>query len=156
MSQSLAHVALHTVFSTKNRGRVFLIEKMRADVARYMTGAFDNLGCPVIRIGVVVDHVHVLHFMSRTRTIADVAGSVKRSSSTWIKEQPWAHGNVVFKGFAWQKGYGVFSVSASRKRAVADYIDRQMSHHKRQSFRDEYRAFLKKHGVVFDERYVWD
>ncbi len=156
MPQSLAHVALHTIFSTKDRARVFLIEKMRTDVARYMTGAFENLGCPVIRIGVVVDHVHVLHFLSRTRTIADVVGGVKRSSSGWIKAQPWARGNLVFKDFGWQNGYGVFSVSASRKQAVAEYIDNQAVHHKRRTFQDEYRAFLKKHGVEFDERYVWD
>jgi REP element-mobilizing transposase RayT len=85
-----------------------------------------------------------------------VVGTIKRSSSVWIKEQPWAYRNIDFKEFSWQNGYGVFSVSGSRKGVVAEYIDNQMEHHKRQSFQDEYRMFLKKHGLDFDERYVWD
>lgn len=73
------HVAIHLIFSTKNRKRVFLLEDMRSAVAKYMTGILDNIGCPVIRIAVAVEHVHILCFLSRTCTIADMVGSVKRS-----------------------------------------------------------------------------
>ena len=156
MPQSLAHIAIHTIFSTKKRQRVFLTENMRDNTARYMTGTLANIDCPVIRIAVVVDHVHILHFLSRTRAVADVVGVVKRSSSVWIKAQDWARGNLDFKEFGWQKGYGVFSVSRSRKVGVVVYIDNQMEHHRRQTFKEEYRAFLKKHGLEYDERYVWD
>ena len=156
MPQSLDHVAIHLIFSTKNRKRVFLLENMRSEVAKYMTGILDNIGCPVIRIALAVDHVHVLCFLSRTCTIADMVGSVKRSSSSWIKDQPWAHCNLDFKEFGWQNGYAVFSVSASNKQAVSEYIDNQIEHHKRLTFKDEYQGFLKKHGVSFDEKYMWE
>ena len=156
MPQSLAHLAVHTIFSTKNRQRVFRTQAMRSATAAYATGILKGQNCPVIRIGVVVDHVHVLHFLTRTRTIADVVGCLKRGTSEWIKRQPWARGNIDFKDFAWQKGYGAFSVSPSRKAPVCAYIDGQQEHHHRVTFKDEYRRFLVEHKVEFDERYVWD
>ena len=156
MSQSLCRVTLHMVFSTKDRRRVFRTQEMRDATSAYVTGIMKNLECPVIRIGTVVDHVHVLYQQNRTETIADVVGTVKRGSSEWIKSQPWARGNVDFAQFHWQGGYGVFSVSESRIAAASEYIDRQMEHHKRVAFQDEYRDFLKRHNISFDERYVWD
>ena len=156
MPQSLARVLLHLVFSTKDRRRAFLTDPMQRDTCRYMTGVLQGLDCPVVRINVVTEHAHVLHVMSRTRTIADVVGTVKRESSDWIKDQPWARGNADFAGFHWQKGYGVFSVSESNVPAVAEYIDGQVEHHRRVTFQDEYRRFLRRHGIAFDERYVWD
>ena len=156
MPQSLARVSLHLVFSTKDRRRVFLTDRMQQDTCRYVTGVLKGIDCPVIRINVVTDHAHVLHLMSRTRTIADIAGTVKRESSEWIKDQSWARGNADFAGFHWQKGYGVFSVSESKIPSVVEYIDRQVEHHRRVTFQDEYRAFLRRHGITFDERHVWD
>jgi hypothetical protein len=100
--------------------------------------------------------VHVLYLQSRTTTIADVVGAVKRDSSDWIKDQIWARMNPDFAQFHWQNGYGVFSVSESRIEEVAAYIDVQMEHHHRTTFQDEYREFLRLHKVPFDERYVWD
>lgn len=156
MPQSLARAIFHLVFSTVDRHRVFLLEKMRTETARYMAGVLANLECGAIRIGVATDHVHILHILSRTRTIADVAGTAKRESSEWIKEQPWARGNAGFSQFHWQKGYATFSVSESQVPSVADYIDGQLEHHSRVTFQDEYRGFLDKHKVSYDERYVWD
>jgi len=144
------------VFSTKNRQRVFLTDGMRGDTCRYLTGILNNLDCPLIRINIVTDHVHVLHQMSRTRTIADVVAAAKRESSEWVKTQPWARLNADFAQFHWQKGYGVFSVSESMIPTVIEYIDGQMEHHRRVTFQDEYREFLKRHNLEFDERYVWD
>ena len=156
MPQSLSRIGLHLIFSTKERARVFRTEEMRNGTSAYFTGILQKLECPVIRIGVAVEHVHVLYLQSRTAAIADVIAAGKRESSEWIKTQPWARGNADFAQFHWQAGYGVFSVSASRIEAVSAYIDGQMEHHRRVTFQDEYREFLKRHKVPFDERYVWD
>ncbi len=156
MPQSLARIPLHLVFSTKDRRRAFLTRQMRDAVAGYITGILKKLGCPVIRIRVVTDHVHILYLQSRSQTIADVVATVKRESSSWIKKQDWAHMNPDFAQFHWQNGYGIFSVSESKIAEVSKYIDGQMEHHKRFSFQDEYREFLKRHNVPFEEKYVWE
>jgi REP element-mobilizing transposase RayT len=156
MPQSLARVSLHLVFSTQDRRRVFRTAEMRDATAGYVTGVLKNLGCPVMRIAVAVDHVHVLFLLSRTVPVADAVAAVKRESSEWIKDQPWARLNADFAQFHWQKGYGIFSVSESRTDAVVKYVDGQMEHHKRVTFQDEYREFLKRNNVAFDEQYVWD
>ena len=156
MPQSLSRITLHLIFSTKKRRRVFLLPNMRDAVAGYITGILKNQGCILIRIGVVTDHLHILYAQSRTKTVAEVVAAVKRESSSWIKKQSWAHMNPDFAQFHWQNGYGVFSVSESRVEDTVKYIDNQMEHHKRISFQDEYREFLKNHNIPFDERYVWE
>jgi REP element-mobilizing transposase RayT len=156
MPQSLARISLHLVFSTKDRRRVFVASEMRDAVAGYLTGILKNMDCPVIRIGVATDHAHVLYLQSRKETVADMVAAVKRGSSAWIKDQPWARMNPDFAQFHWQNGYGVFSVSESSVKDVVKYINSQMEHHKRVTFQDEYRAFLKRHNVPCDERYVWE
>lgn len=87
----------------------------------------------------------------RTRSVSDVVKETKRVSTNWIQEQ--AH---ALKEFHWQSGYGVFSVSQSNVEGVIEYIRHQQEHHRKVTFQDEYRAFLRKHAVEFDERYVWD
>ena len=156
MPQSLANVWLHTVFSTRNRQRVFLQGDMRDATCSYMTGILQEIDCSVARINVTADHVHILHQLCRTRTIADVVGTVKRRTTDWVVEQEWAQGNLDFHNFHWQHGYGTFSVSESATVDVKKYIDTQEEHHRRMTFQDEYRALLRKHGIDFDERYVWD
>jgi hypothetical protein len=88
----------------------------------------------------------------RTITQADWIKEVKRVSSGWVKE----HDPISCSDFTWQAGYGVFSVSASRLDAVREYIGTQEAHHRKTTFQDEFRALLRKHGVEWDERYVWD
>lgn len=156
MPQSLARAIMHLVFATRDRRCAFRLERMRTDTAAYIAGILNHLDCAAIAIGVAADHVHILHLLSRTRTIADVAGTVKRESSEWIKQQPWALGNVDFADFHWQTGYGVFSVSESRVEAVTTYIDQQMDHHRQMTFQDEYRTFLQRHRIEYDEQYLWD
>jgi REP element-mobilizing transposase RayT len=156
MPQSLARVVLHLIFSTRNRQRVFLTEEMREHTTCYMAGILQNLGSSAIRIGLATDHVHVLHALSRTTSVSDLVATVKRESSEWIKQQPWARGNLDFAQFHWQRGYGVFSVSESQIQLVKDYIDQQLGHHRQVTFQEEYREFLRKHSQTFDERYVWD
>ena len=156
MPQSLSRVVLHVVFSTKNRRRVFLLDEMRTHTTQYMAGVLRNLDSPALRIGLVTDHMHILHVLSRTRTIAEVVGAAKRGTSEWVKQQSWARGNSDFAQFHWQKGYGGFSVSESQIPMVTAYIDGQAEHHRRVTFQEEYREFLKRHNAEFDERYVWD
>ena len=156
MPQSLANIWLHTVFSTQNRQKVFLKEHMRDSMCSYMTGVLRDMGCWVARINLTTDHIHILHQLSRTSTIADVVATIKRRTTDWLAEQEWTRGNADFHQFHWQKGYGVFSVSESATEDVKEYIDKQIEHHKRVTFQDEYRALLRKHSIEFDERYVWD
>ena len=99
----------------------------------------------------VEDHIHILFELSRTATISEVVEEVKKSSSRWIKTQ-----GIEFRAFAWQAGYGAFAVSESSVGAVRDYIIRQPEHHRIKSFQEEYRAFLERHRISFDENYVWD
>jgi REP element-mobilizing transposase RayT len=150
MPQSLARLHVHLIFSTKHRER-FLTDAVRDALHAYMAAVLQNLGCSPVLINSVEDHVHILFELARTVSVSEVVEEVKKSTSKWIKTQ----GNE-FAGFAWQAGYGAFAVSQSNVAVVRDYIAQQREHHHRKSFQEEYRAFLAKHRVTFDERYVWD
>jgi len=97
------------------------------------------------------DHVHILYELARTVSVSQAVEEVKKSSSKWIKTQ-----GAEFAGFSWQAGYAAFAVSESNAQAVRDYIANQRDHHRQKTFQEEYRAFLEKHHVAYDERYVWD
>jgi REP element-mobilizing transposase RayT len=150
MPQSLANVIIHLVFSTKDR-RAFFDPDIRAELHAYLAAVARNAGCDGSRVGGTADHVHVAVRFSRTSTIAELVENLKTSSSRWLKTR-----SPVFADFAWQRGYGAFSVGPADFDALIAYIDGQEEHHRKQAFCDEYRAFLKKYGVSFDERYVWD
>jgi REP element-mobilizing transposase RayT len=150
MSQSFAKIYVHLIFSTKNREPV-LHDSVRDSLHRYQATVLQNLGCPPVLINSGADHVHILFELSRTVAVREVVEEVKTSSSKWIKTQ-----GKEFAGFAWQAGYGAFGVSESNRLAVEKYIAGQKEHHRKKSFQEEYRAFLEKHRVVYDERYVWD
>jgi len=110
-----------------------------------------SAGCDCYRAGGVGDHVHLAIRLSRTMTIASLVEELKTSSSKWLKTQ-----QKELDRFSWQRGYGAFSVGPSDLDAVVAYIDNQEEHHRTKSFQEEFRAFLAKYGVEFDERYVWD
>jgi putative transposase len=151
MPQSLSNVVLHIIFSTKHR-RPFLREpKVRDVMIGYLVGTLRNLQCPSIIVGVVEDHVHILCNLSRTMTIANLVERVKTSSSARIKEE-----GPFLRDFHWQDGYGAFSVSQSKVEEVKRYIADQEQHHRTRTFQEEFRLFLQRHGMEFDERYVWD
>ena len=120
------------------------------DLHGYIVGILKNLECPSIQTGGVEDHVHVLFCLNRTVTQAQVVEEVKKASSKWMKDKSGC------EGFAWQAGYGAFSVSESNVETVKAYIQNQEEHHRKVTFQDEYRKFLEKHQVEWDERYVWD
>ena len=151
MPQSLSAVYLHLVFSTKHRTPFLRDPGIRSETHAYLAGISQNLDCHAILVGGVEDHVHILARQSRTITQADWAKELKRASSLWIKDR-----SPSLKDFAWQSGYGIFSVSQSNVEKVTAYIAGQEEHHRTKSFQDEFRAMLKKHGILWDEHYVWD
>lgn len=151
MPQSLAKVILHIVFSTKNRYPFLSDKTVRNELHAYIGGICNNLDCQVIIVGGVEDHIHILCSLSRNISIAELVGDMKRSSSKWIKTK----GGIVTK-FAWQNGYGVFSVDQHDIERVRAYIADQEEHHRKKLFQDEYRNFLNEYKMEYDERYVWD
>ncbi len=150
MPQSLARLNVHLIFSTKNRER-YLHDPIRDSLHKYMAVVLQNFGCPASIINSVEDHIHILFDLGRTRAVSQVVEEVKTTSSKWIKTQ-----DGRFANFAWQAGYGAFAVSESNVLSVRDYIVNQREHHRVKSFQEEFRAFLERHGIAFDERYVWD
>ena len=149
MAQSLSRVYLHIVFSTKDRYPFLSEPALRTEMHSYLAGVSNKLGMQPVEIGGVADHVHMLVLFPRTLTIANAVKEVKRNSSLWAKDRN-------LSKFAWQTGYGSFSVSPSNVDEVVRYIKNQEAHHKTQSFQEEYRLLLEKHSVEYDERYVWD
>lgn len=150
MPQSLAKNLIHLVFSTKNRERL-LLDPTRTQLHAYMATVFKNMECPALLINSVDDHVHILFLLHRTVALSSLVGDVKSSSSKWLKTQ-----SAGLANFAWQAGFGAFSVSESQVPSVRSYIENQEEHHRKVSFQDELRSFLEKHGVEYDERYLWD
>jgi REP element-mobilizing transposase RayT len=151
MAQSLAKILLHLVFSTKER-RPFLKDSIRRDEThRYLGGILTHLDCQPLIVGGVEDHVHLLFAHSRTATVAEVIKELKRASTLWLKGKApsLAH-------FAWQNGYGVFSIGRSQLEDVRAYIAGQEEHHRKFSFQNELRRLLERYEIAFDERYVWD
>lgn len=150
MPQSLARLHVHLVFSTKNR-EPFLRETIRESLHKYLAVVLENFECPATLINSERDHVHILFELARTVTMSSAVEEVKKSSSKWLKTQ-----GPEFSDFAWQAGYGAFSVSESNVAAVRDYIANQHEHHRKKTFQEEYREFLNRHNVSFDEKYAWD
>src|SRR5262249_38195923 len=122
---------------------------LREPMFAYLAGTLNKLKCPAIQVGGVADHVHLLFVLARTISLSKAVEEIKKSSSKWAK----ANG---MPRFYWQSGYGAFSVSRSQEKRVIDYISRQEEHHRKLTFQNEFRLFLRKHGMEWDERYVWD
>jgi len=150
MSQSLANIVVHLVFSTKDR-RPLLRDEERGQIHAYITGMLKNQDSPLIEINSVRDHIHILFAQSKNHAPAKIVEQVKTSSSGWIKTL-----NSGYSDFAWQNGYGEFSVSPMHVGPVREYIRGQPEHHKREDFQTEYRRFCEKNDKPLDERYAWD
>ena len=150
MPQSLSWIVVHLVFSTK--GRVPSInETARPDLHAYLASVVRNSGCECYRVGGTEDHIHMAIRVTRTVTIAKLVEELKSSSSRWMKTQ-----DPSLATFAWQTGYGAFSIAKGDLERLRIYIDNQEEHHKKFSFQDEYRRILQDYDVPFDEAYVWD
>ena len=151
MSQSLAKIYIHLVFSTKGRADTIPRANLE-DVHAYMAEIFNNHGCPAIQVGGTTNHVHFLFLLGKQVELSEIVRTVKSSTTRWINEKM---GNP-FRHFAWQDGYGAFSVSSSHVDAVVAYIKGQEEHHKKVSFQDELRRICELYNVNLDERYAWD
>jgi REP element-mobilizing transposase RayT len=150
MPQSFACLHYHIVFSTKGR-EPSLSADLRPRLFEYFGGILRaHDGC-LVAAGGVEDHVHLLAGLSREMAVADALRLLKTNSSKWI------HDTIAgAESFAWQAGYGAFTVSLSQMGVVRAYLARQEEHHRTQTFQDEFRALLRRHGIEFDERYLWD
>jgi putative transposase len=150
MPQSYASLYYHLIFSTRNR-LPLLSEDIAQRMYDYIGGIIKQHDGVLIAAGGIEDHIHLLATISRQQAISDVLRIIKASSSTWIHDT-----FPSMKNFAWQNGYGVFTVSASNVERVTQYIAKQKEHHQRLSFQEEFVRFLKKHQVAYDERFIWD
>ncbi|MEQ1850213.1 MAG: IS200/IS605 family transposase [Chthoniobacteraceae bacterium] len=149
MPQSLVQIYVHLVFSTKDRTSLIPAE-IKPRLHAYLAGTFNAIDCPAVQVGGMPDHVHILFRLSRTVTISDAVKNAKVESSKWMKEA------CGVRDFAWQAGYGAFSVSASNVDDVVRYIQNQEEHHEGKSFQDEFRRLLELYRVEYNEAYVWD
>ena len=150
MSQSLANIVVHLVFSTKGR-RPLLRDEERGELHAYIAGILKNHDSPLIEINSVHDHIHILFAQSKNYAPAKIVEQVKTWSSAWLKQQ-----HAWYADFAWQRGYGEFSVSPRQVEAVRRYIRRQQEHHARKNFQTEFRLFCDTNAKPLDERYAWD
>ena len=146
---SSTHLSLHyhLVFSTKDRAPI-IAAAWRERLHAYIGGVVRNVEGPEA-IGGVADHVHLLIGLRATARLADVVRDLKAVSSRWV------HDEIRERAFAWQEGYGAFTVSASQREAVREYIARQEEHHRKRTFQEEYVELLQRSGVEYDERYLW-
>lgn len=150
MPQSLSKVYVHIVFSTKNREQV-ISREIEEELFSYLGGICKSLECNPLQVGGYRDHVHILCLLSKKVTLVKLIEDVKSSSSKWIKTK-----DEKFSNFYWQRGYGAFSVNPTEIEVVKNYIQNQEEHHKTKSYQDEFKAFLNKYNIDYNEDYVWD
>jgi REP element-mobilizing transposase RayT len=147
MAHTFTKNHLHAVFSTKRRMRL-ITPDMKERLWQYMTGIAENIDLVTVAVGGMDDHLHMLFHLPPTLALCDALRLLKTNSSSWMSEHK--------HGFSWQEGYGAFAVSASNVPKVVKYIHDQEIHHRKMSFEDEYLGLLKKHGIDFDPRFVFD
>ena len=146
---SSTHLSLHChlIFGTKNH-EPLIAPAWRSRLHAYMGGILSSLDTVPEIVGGVEDHVHILAGLRATHCLADVLREIKSASSRWVHEE------IRLPTFAWQEGYGAFTVSASQCETVRRYIAGQEEHHRTHTFKEEYLEFLQKSGVIFDPRYL--
>lgn len=150
MGQSLVKNYLHIVFSTKYRAPI-IHPPYELELHAYLGGICKELECTPIKVGGYTDHVHILCMLSKKIALMKLLEEVKSHSSKWMKTKDYSLNN-----FYWQDGYGAFSVNPAQVDRVITYIENQHEHHRKKDFQNEYRSYLKKYNVEYDERYVWD
>jgi REP element-mobilizing transposase RayT len=149
MAQSLSKLFVHIIFHIKYTS-VKIRQEDKKDLYAYMGAIIkDNQSIPILING-VDDHVHILCVMSKNIALSKLVEEIKGNSSRWIKTF-----NPYYKNFAWQGGYGGFSVSPSLHDKTKRYIENQEEHHKKMTFQEEYLLFLKEYGIEYNEPYLW-
>jgi REP element-mobilizing transposase RayT len=149
MPQSLSRVLIHIIFSTKDRQR-FIKPQIEQELFAYVAVVLNEHGAQPIKIDGTEDHLHILCGLPRTMAVCDLLEKVKKRSSKGIKTK-----GPQYRAFSWQGGYGVFSVGESGIERVKRYIANQKKHHRMVSFKDEFREFMDRYRVDYDERYAW-
>ena len=149
MPHSYVSCCMHYVFSTKGRRKI-ISHEMKERLWAYMGGIARENGMKALAVGGTVDHIHILLVLTSTISVAKTMQLIKGGSSKWVSEA-----FPRLRQFAWQEGYGAFSVSVSRIDDTIAYIQAQDEHHRDRTFQEEFLAFLKKHGIAYDERYIW-
>jgi putative transposase len=150
MPQSLVRMLIHVVFSTKNRVDS-IIPEIENGLFGYIHGIVENNSSKLILANGTTNHIHLLISIGKIISVSQLIGDIKRDSSVWIKKQDAKYGN-----FYWQEGYGAFSVGQTEDEMVIRYIAKQKDHHKTKDYKTEFRGFLKKYKIDYDEQYVWD
>lgn len=150
MAHTFTKIAIHAVFSTKDR-KPYLQMPIRDRLIPYMGGIIRELGGSALIINGPADHVHLLFKTPATIALSDLMRTVKTNSSRWVHEQ-----FPTERFFAWQSGYGAFSASESMLEKITQYIAKQEEHHRRVTFQEEFIDLLKRHGIQYDERYIWE
>ena len=150
MGQSFVKNFIHIIFSTKQRTPL-IHQPVQDELYSYTGGICKEMECSPIKIGGHTDHIHILCMLSKKISLMKLLEEMKSHSSKWMKTK-----GIMLKNFYWQNGYGAFSVNPSEIDKVITYIENQKEHHKKKTFQDEYRAFLTKYKVEYDEHYIWD
>lgn len=150
MPSSYLCLHYHLIFSTRHR-KPQIETEIAPRLYDYMGGIVRGVGGVLLTAGGMPDHVHLLVRLGAVRGIADVPRDIKAGSSGWI-HQTFPESS----DFAWQTGYAAFAVSRSGLDAVREYIEGQEDHHRETTFQEEFLAFLEKHGIEYDERYLWE
>ena len=149
MSHTYTNLLSHVVFSTKDR-QPLINPELKPRLLGYMNGIVNETGGKVLSSNAVQDHLHMLWELPPKSSLSDAMRILKANSSRWVNET-W--GRV--QPFAWQTGYGAFSVSRSNVSAVAHYIEMQEQHHRKRTFEEEFVQLLVKHGIAYDSKYVF-
>jgi REP element-mobilizing transposase RayT len=150
MGRTYTSLTYHLIFSTQYRRKTIRSE-FRERLYQYIGGIIREKDGVLLQIGGIEDHVHLMAGIPATMTVSDMLRFIKSNSSGWVNEtiQPSVP-------FAWQPGYGAFTVSHSQKPIVEKYIENQEQHHQKKSFQDEFLQLLVSHGIDYDPRYVFE
>ena len=149
MASTLTKIDVHLIFHTKSTG-VQMHSKDLDKIFAYIGGIIKGIGGFPIEIGGMPDHIHILSSLPKTMSLADFVRAIKADSSKWMKTI-----DIRYDKFAWQEGYGAFSVSPSLVDKTVNYIRSQADHHRKRTFQEEYKMFLDAYGIAYDERYAF-
>ena len=150
MGQSLVKNFIHIIFSTKYR-QPLILDEVSSELYSYIAGICRNLECYPLKVGGYIDHVHILCMLSKKIALMKLLEEVKSHSSKWIKTK-----GQIWSNFYWQDGYGAFSVNPAEVDVVRAYIENQVEHHRKKTFKEELLEILNEYDIEYDERYLWD
>jgi REP element-mobilizing transposase RayT len=150
MAGTYNRLVYHLIFGTKNR-EPMITPRLQPEIYAYIGGILRGQEGSLLEIGGMPDHIHLVVRIKPDLSVSEIVRLVKANSSKWVNEASDPTGR-----FAWQRGYGAFTVSQSQEAVVCRYVRNQARHHHVKTFQEEFIEFLKRHEIAFDERYLWD